>query len=95
MLRSRHLLGLKESNPEEIKLILDTTDAMKEVLSRPINKVPTLRGKMVVTLFYESSTRTRMRYSAATIFRLSRRHGSVGMQLFKSKPGRRKGTQAA
>jgi aspartate carbamoyltransferase catalytic subunit len=65
LLHSRHLLGLKESTPEEIRLILETTDAMKEILSRPINKVPTLRGKTVVTLFFETSTRTRMSFELA------------------------------
>ena len=47
-LRSRHLLGIADLSPEEITLVLDTADAMKEVASRPIKKVPALRGKTVV-----------------------------------------------
>lgn len=65
LLHSKHLLGLKESTPEDIRLLLDQTEAMKEILSRPIAKVPTLRGKTVMTLFYEPSTRTRMSFEIA------------------------------
>lgn len=50
---------------EEINLILDTADRMKEISTRPIKKVPTLRGKTVVLFFYEPSTRTRMSFDIA------------------------------
>jgi len=63
--RHRHILDLDDFSPEEIELVLHTSDAMKEVLSRPIKKVPTLRGKSIVTLFYEPSTRTRVSFELA------------------------------
>jgi aspartate carbamoyltransferase catalytic subunit len=64
-LRSRHLLGIAELDPAEIALVLDTALAMKEVGARPIKKVPTLRGKTIVNLFFEASTRTRMSFELA------------------------------
>jgi aspartate carbamoyltransferase catalytic subunit len=64
-LKSKDLLGLKDLELEEIKLILDTTRSMKEVIARPIPKVPTLLGKHIVTLFYEPSTRTRTSFNTA------------------------------
>ncbi len=64
-LRSRHLLGIADLDPEEIRLILDTTEAMKEIAARPIKKVPTLRGRTVVNLFFEPSTRTRTSFEVA------------------------------
>jgi aspartate carbamoyltransferase catalytic subunit len=64
-LRSRHLLGIADLEPDEIDLILDTAVAMKEVGTRPIKKVPTLRGKTVINLFFEPSTRTRMSFELA------------------------------
>lgn len=64
-LRSRHLLGIEPLTREEIYLILDTADSFKEVSSREIKKVPTLRGKTIVTLFYEASTRTRTSFELA------------------------------
>jgi aspartate carbamoyltransferase catalytic subunit len=64
-LRSRHLLGIEELEPGEIGLILDTSTAMKEVGARTIKKVPTLRGRTVVNLFFEPSTRTRMSFELA------------------------------
>jgi len=63
--RRRHILDLDDFTGEEIELVLETADAMKEVLSRDIKKVPTLRGKTVVTLFYEPSTRTRVSFEQA------------------------------
>jgi len=65
MLRSRHLLGIAELERDEIELILDTARAMKEVGTRPIKKVPTLRGRTVMNLFFEASTRTRMSFELA------------------------------
>ena len=61
----RHVLDLDDFTPEEIELVLQTTDAMHEILARPIKKVPTLRGKTLVTLFYEASTRTRSSFDLA------------------------------
>src|SRR5262249_27024250 len=64
-LRSRHLLGIADLAPEEITLVLDTAEAMKEIGTRPIKKVPTLRGRTVVNLFFEPSTRTRTSFEIA------------------------------
>lgn len=64
-LRGKDLLGIAELSAEEITLILDTADAMKEIASRPIKKVPALRGKTVVNLFFEPSTRTRTSFEIA------------------------------
>lgn len=64
-LSSRHLLGLQNVPKEDIQLILDTATTFREVLERPIKKVPTLQGKTVVNLFYESSTRTRISFELA------------------------------
>jgi aspartate carbamoyltransferase catalytic subunit len=64
-LHGRHLLGISDLTAEEAVLILDTADAMKEIAARPIKKVPTLRGKTVVNLFFEPSTRTRTSFEIA------------------------------
>ncbi|RPJ54415.1 MAG: aspartate carbamoyltransferase, partial [Acidobacteria bacterium] len=64
-LRSKDLLGIAELTPAEILLILDTAEAMKEIGLRPIKKVPALRGKTVVNLFIEPSTRTRTSFEVA------------------------------
>jgi len=61
----RHVLDLDDFSPEEIEAVFQNTDAMKEVLHRDIKKVPTLRGKTVVTLFSEPSTRTRVSFEQA------------------------------
>jgi aspartate carbamoyltransferase catalytic subunit len=61
----KDLLGIADLSPEEIYRILDTADAMREIGQRPIKKVPTLRGKTVVNLFYEPSTRTRTSFEIA------------------------------
>lgn len=63
--KRKHLLGLEDISAEEISLILDTAESFKEVLERPIPKVPTLRGKTIVNLFYEPSTRTRFSFELA------------------------------
>jgi len=60
-----HLLGLESVPAQDISTILDTADSLKEVLTRPIPKVPTLRGKTVLNLFYEPSTRTRISFELA------------------------------
>lgn len=64
-LSSKHLLGLQNVPKEDIQLILDTAHTFREVLERPIKKVPTLQGKTIVNLFYESSTRTRISFELA------------------------------
>jgi aspartate carbamoyltransferase catalytic subunit len=64
-LRSRHLLGITDLDADEITLILDTAEAMKEIGGRAIKKVPTLRGRTVVNLFFEPSTRTRTSFEIA------------------------------
>lgn len=64
-LARKDLLGIAELSPEEILLILDTAEAMKEVAERPIKKVPALRGRTVVNLFFEPSTRTRTSFEIA------------------------------
>jgi aspartate carbamoyltransferase catalytic subunit len=61
----RHLLDVDVVTPDEIELVMRTTDAMREVLSRPISKVPALRGTNVTILFYEASTRTRVSFEVA------------------------------
>ncbi|MCX6545622.1 MAG: aspartate carbamoyltransferase catalytic subunit [Acidobacteria bacterium] len=64
-LRGKDLLGIADLDVSEINLILDTAEAMKEVASRSIKKVPTLRGKTVINLFFEPSTRTRTSFEIA------------------------------
>jgi aspartate carbamoyltransferase catalytic subunit len=61
----RHLLGIEPLEPSDIQALLDTADGLKEILDRPIKKVPTLRGKTIVNLFYEASTRTRSSFEIA------------------------------
>lgn len=65
MFKSKDLLGIKELTPEEINFILDTASGFRDVLSRDIKKVPPLRGKTVVNLFFEPSTRTRTSFELA------------------------------
>ena len=64
-LKRKDILGLQEMTPEEIRLILETAQSNKEILSRPVKKVPILRGKSICTLFYENSTRTRTSFELA------------------------------
>jgi aspartate carbamoyltransferase catalytic subunit len=61
----RNLLGIADLSPDDIYRVLETAEAMREVGQRPIKKVPTLRGKTVVNLFYEPSTRTRTSFEIA------------------------------
>ena len=61
----RHLLDVDDLNLDELDLLMETTDAMKEVLGRDTPRVPTLRGRTVITLFYEASTRTRASFELA------------------------------
>src|SRR5438445_323998 len=64
-LRSKDLLGIDHLSPEEITLILDTAEGFKEVSERPVKKVPALRGQLVINLFMEASTRTRVSFEIA------------------------------
>ncbi|MGI6294948.1 MAG: aspartate carbamoyltransferase catalytic subunit [Armatimonadota bacterium] len=64
-LQRKDVLGLQDMTAEEIRLILDTAISHKEILSRPVKKVPILRGKSICTLFYENSTRTRTSFELA------------------------------
>src|SRR5512141_298439 len=61
----RHVLGLSDFHPEEMEFVIDTARSMEEVLTRDIKKVPALRGKTVINLFYEASTRTRTSFELA------------------------------
>ena len=64
-LSTKHLLGIKELQLSDIELILSTAQQFKEVLQRPIKKVPSLRDTTIVNLFYENSTRTRISFELA------------------------------
>ena len=64
-LNIKHLLGLQNVSKNDIQLILDTATTFREVLDRPIKKVPTLKGTTIVNLFYENSTRTRLSFELA------------------------------
>jgi aspartate carbamoyltransferase catalytic subunit len=63
--RHKHILGTEQLSREDIELILNTADSFKEINSRTIKKVPTLRGRTIVNLFYEASTRTRTSFEIA------------------------------
>ncbi|ACL65668.1 aspartate carbamoyltransferase [Anaeromyxobacter dehalogenans 2CP-1] len=63
--RHKHCIALEDFSREEILEVIDLAASMKEVLQRPIKKVPSLRGKMVVNLFFEASTRTRSSFETA------------------------------
>ncbi len=63
--KRKDLLGIAELEPAEIELVLDTAESFREVAARPIKKVPTLRGRTVLNLFFESSTRTRASFEIA------------------------------
>ncbi len=64
-LSTRHLLGIKDLTVNDISLILKTAEQFKEVLQRPVKKVPSLRDVTIVNLFYENSTRTRFSFELA------------------------------
>ncbi len=64
-LSSKHLLGIKDLSKEDIQLILSTANQFKEVLQRPVKKVPSLRDITIVNLFFENSTRTRFSFELA------------------------------
>jgi aspartate carbamoyltransferase catalytic subunit len=64
-LSTKHLLGIRDLLPEDIHLLLETASRFKEVLQRPVKKVPSLRDVTIVNLFYENSTRTRISFELA------------------------------
>jgi aspartate carbamoyltransferase catalytic subunit len=63
--KHRHLLGLADYSAQDIQYVLDQTDMFREILDRPVPKIPTLRDKTIVNLFYENSTRTRISFELA------------------------------
>src|SRR5919206_3399151 len=63
--RRRHVLDLDDFTADEIATVMETTDAMREVLARDVPRLPTLRGTTIATLFYEASTRTRASFELA------------------------------
>jgi aspartate carbamoyltransferase catalytic subunit len=63
--RQKHILGLADLSTDDIRTILQTADSFKEISARAIKKVPTLRGKTVINLFFEPSTRTRLSFEVA------------------------------
>ncbi|MCG1011386.1 aspartate carbamoyltransferase catalytic subunit [Tepidanaerobacter sp. GT38] len=65
MLSQKHLLGLENLQKSDIELLLETAESFKEIIDRDVKKVPTLRGKAIVNLFYEPSTRTRTSFELA------------------------------
>lgn len=64
-LSSRHLLGIKDINREDIELIFETADNFKDVINRPIKKVPSLRDITIANIFFENSTRTKLSFELA------------------------------
>src|SRR5215213_9423832 len=64
-LSQKHLLGIKDTTREDIELIFSTADNFKEVINRPIKKVPSLRDVTIANLFFENSTRTRLSFELA------------------------------
>lgn len=64
-LKTKHLLGIKNLDPEEINLIFETAENFKDVLNRPIKKVPSLRDVTIANVFFENSTRTRLSFELA------------------------------
>jgi len=65
MWKRKDLIGIEELSREEIEVVIETALSMKDILKRPIKKVPTLRGRTICTLFYEPSTRTRSSFELA------------------------------
>ncbi len=74
----KDLVGLEDLSADQIRLILDTAEPFKEVSERPIKKVPALRGKTIVNLFFEASTRTRISFDGTTLYFFSERLGGFG-----------------
>jgi len=64
-LSTKHLLGIKDLTRKDIELIFETAESFKEVINRPIKKVPSLRDVTVANIFFENSTRTRLSFELA------------------------------
>ena len=64
-LSTKHFIGLEHATPDDIQLIIDTALTFREILDRPIKKVPSLKGKNIVNLFFENSTRTKLSFELA------------------------------
>ena len=64
-LSQKHLLGIKDITREDIELIFETADTLKQVINRPIKKVPSLRDVTIANVFFENSTRTRLSFELA------------------------------
>ncbi|EPR68529.1 Aspartate carbamoyltransferase [Cyclobacterium qasimii M12-11B] len=64
-LSTRHLLGIKDLSPSDIQLIFETADNFKDILNRPIKKVPSLRDITIANVFFENSTRTKLSFELA------------------------------
>jgi aspartate carbamoyltransferase catalytic subunit len=64
-LSTKHLLGIKDLTSRDIELIFETADTFKDVLNRPIKKVPSLRDVTIANIFFENSTRTRLSFELA------------------------------
>ncbi|MBM3149994.1 MAG: hypothetical protein FJZ88_08235, partial [Chloroflexi bacterium] len=79
--RHRHVLDLDDFSKDEVGLVFEIADAMSEVLSREVKQVPTLRGKTIVTMFYEASTRTRASFELAA---KSLSAGTISLDAAKS-----------
>ena len=64
-LSTKHFIGLEYATADDIQLIIDTALTFREILDRPIKKVPSLKGKNIVNLFFENSTRTKLSFELA------------------------------
>ncbi len=64
-LSTKHFIGLEHATADDIQLIIDTALTFREILDRPIKKVPSLKGKNIVNLFFENSTRTKLSFELA------------------------------
>jgi len=84
--KQKHLLGLADYSAEDIEFVLEQAKTFREVLDRPVPKVPTLRDKTIVNLFYESSTRTRLSFELA-----QKRMGADVVNFSRSTSSTRKG----
>ena len=64
-LSTKHFIGIKDAKASDMQLIIDTALTFREVLERPIKKIPSLKGKNIVNLFFENSTRTKLSFELA------------------------------